>query len=152
MIQRIQSLFLLIASGLMGVLVFSPIAFILDSKGMFYEFYARGLIFSNMEMVMPSIPLLAMVVVISLLLFISIFLYKNRMLQMRICIFSMLLIVGMHGLYLYHSSQIRKHLEIVSYNYKITMLFPIISIILIYMALRAIRKDDKLVRSYDRIR
>ena len=152
MIQRIQTLFLLAASVLMGLLVFIPMATIVDFKNNTFQFFSRGLIRQDMQVVIPSIPFLAIIILIAILLFLAVFLYKNRMRQIRICVFSMLLLIGVHGLFMYHSSYIKKHIDILSINYNITIMFPILSLILVYMASRAIRKDDRLVKSYDRIR
>ena len=152
MIQRIQTLFLLAASVLMGLLVVMPMATIVDLRNETFLFFSRGLIRQDMQVVISSIPFLAIIILIAILLIVAVFLYKNRNIQIRICIFSMLLLIGMHGLFLYHSSFIKKHIDVLLINYKIPTMFPVISLILVYLAVRAIRKDDRLVKSYDRIR
>lgn len=153
MIQRIQTIFLLIATVLYGLLIFMPFVTFSTLQGDIYTFNSLGIESSGeVPLQISTIPLFAFIVVITILYVLAIFMYKNRVTQMRICVFNMLLIVGMHGLYMFFLSVLKKNIQIINATYHIYAVFPIIALILTYLAFRAIRKDELLVKSYDRIR
>ena len=86
---------------------------------------------------------------------ITIFLYKNRMLQIRLCAVELVLLLGAQifmALYYYLSNRMFEQLEFHTQGIRIAIIFPLVAIILDYLALRAIFKDEMLVRSLDRIR
>jgi hypothetical protein len=87
----------------------------------------------------------------ALLPLVVIFLYKKRGLQMRLCVVEMILLVGLIvylAMYLFRSgSDISDKLV-----FSITDLFPLLAIILTFMAFKRIMKDEMLVKSLDRIR
>ncbi|MEA3317776.1 MAG: DUF4293 domain-containing protein [Bacteroidota bacterium] len=153
MIQRIQSIFLLIAAVLMGLIFFYPIADLLSSESQLYVYAYNGLQIANQEhdlylKIIPSIVLLSVIVFIS---FASIFLYKKRIIQMRINLFNIILTIGYMGLSYYYINIFSKQLEaVVSYN--ICAIFPAFAILLTFFAIRAIGKDEALIRSMDRLR
>lgn len=81
-----------------------------------------------------------------------IFLYKNRKLQSNLCYLLMLLIIG----YSYWVSQTVKAVIdgalLNMSNYGIGILLVSLSLLLIVIAQKSIQKDEKLVRSADRLR
>ncbi|MFH2143632.1 MAG: DUF4293 domain-containing protein, partial [Bacteroidota bacterium] len=81
----------------------------------------------------------------------SVFLFKNRKLQMRVCTYSILLIIGFYGLMSFYFFKLINNLEVVI-HYSFTSVLPMIAIVFIFMALRAIKKDEKLIKSVDRLR
>jgi len=101
---------------------------------------------------MSSIPLISLLFLITILIFITIFLFKNRILQMRICIFNMLLLIGSIFLILYYYKKAINKIQLDFLQYKFPAIFPLIVFILIYLAFRAIRKDEILVQSANRLR
>jgi len=155
MIQRIQTLYLFLALILMLWFIFSPIFGIFDSEYGKYLFYSYG--FYKIEelkkiSLMSSIPLISLLFLITILIFITIFLFKNRILQMRICIFNMLLLIGSIFLILYYYKKAINKIQLDFLQYKFPAIFPLIVFILIYLAFRAIRKDEILVQSANRLR
>lgn len=73
------------------------------------------------------------------------------MLQIRLSVINIVLLLGLEGLMFYYVSVIKNELEgNVSYN--VLIVFPVVSAILVYLALRAIAKDEALVRSLNRLR
>jgi hypothetical protein len=152
MIQRIQSLYLLAAIILMAVGLFSPIGRFVAADGsvagVFYNLCVKQA--GGAEDFSPwalGVLLLATIVLSA----VCIFSYKKRMLQTRFCIFSMLLLVGYaiaYGVFAY----------IIKGNMHATFApdwraaFPVVSIVLEYLAWRNILKDEMIVRSLDRIR
>lgn len=86
---------------------------------------------------------------------VSIFLYKNRMLQIRLCAVEIVLLIGslvFMGIYYYLSNRLFAQMEFHTQGFRIAIVFPIVSLILVYFAIRAIFRDELLVKSLDRIR
>lgn len=152
MIQRIQSIFLLAALILQIIFVSVPLAnFLMGDYTI--AFYAKGFIDSSTgENLLSTLPLLILCWGIPVLSLITILLYKKRMLQMRICIYNILINIGLIGMLYMQLSGFLKVNEVTSYNYGLPMVIPIASIILIFLAYRGIRKDELLVKAYDRLR
>ena len=96
MIQRIQSLYLFGAFILNVLMFFIPVLRFLLSGGELYYFYIFG-IFNpeNNSVEQSTIPLIILLVIISLINVLIIFLFKKRVLQIRLCIYNMLLLIGL---------------------------------------------------------
>ena len=153
MIQRIQTLYLFIVFVLMLLLFFFPLAEILSGEGQLYTFRFDGLYYEGHETVyiqtVPPIILLSVIVAIN---FISIFLYKHRITQMRISFINLILMLGYAGLVYFYVRDFSNTLDAEVVTYKLFDAFPFISVIFTYLAIRAIGKDEALIRSIDRIR
>ena len=154
MIQRIQTVYLLIAEILIGALFFVPFAEIAGKEGSIYRFDIKGIYLEGVqksEIIYSSLPLVLLWAVSLILILVTIFLYKNRVLQMRISTINIFILLGLGGLIFYYVRSGAKLLMGV-YSLTIYLVFPVIAAILIYLAIRAISKDELLVRSIDRIR
>lgn len=82
----------------------------------------------------------------TLLSAVTIFLFKNRKQQMWLCLLGILLAAGLLLLY---------YMEINkpgTYTLALSSILPLIALISYYMAYRNIRKDEKLVKSVDKLR
>ena len=138
MIQRIQSIYLFIVFILSIVQCFYPFA----SEGEMALGVSNCVIYAGISVI---IPLMAIV---------SIFMFKKRILQMRLCSFNVILmifqILSMGG-YFYFATTIQETEEYTK-NVLLVTALPFINIILTYLAIRAIGKDEALVRSLDRLR
>lgn len=153
MIQRIQSLYLLINSILIAVGFNFPIAKFYESAR-FSSFYLYGLIASDGEIIYPISSFLILIFVLSIIIFtsiITIFRFKNRQYQIKLCNINIIISLIYFLLMLYFILRFKNAL-----NSDLTIEFgfvtPLIGVILIYMAKRGIKKDDDLIRSADRIR
>ena len=104
------------------------------------------------ELIYPTWGLFALTIVISLLALLTIFLFKKRILQIRICVFNAILMLGFYGLFAFFYWDLGNQKEIFSLSLKIAFSFPLISLILDYLAIRNIGADEALVRSLDRLR
>ncbi len=154
MIQRIQTVYLLIAEMLIGALFFVPFAKILGKEGLIYQFDMKGIYLAGSpkpEIIYGSLPLVILCVMSLIILLITILKYKNRILQMRLSTLNIFLLIGIGGLIFYYVWSSAKLLQ-GSYSFNIYLVFPVIAAIFIYLAIRAIAKDELLVRSIDRIR
>ena len=154
MIQRIQTVFLLIAGMLIGALYFVPFGEIASKEGSIYRFDMKGIYLEGIpkpEIICNSLPLVILMAVSLILIFVTIFMFKNRILQMKLSRINIFIQLGSAGLIFYDIYSCAKTLSGV-YSFTVFLIFPLISSILIYLALRAINKDELLVRSIDRIR
>lgn len=155
MIQRIQSLYLLVVVVLSTITFFMPlVGFINSAEGLQYIMNYKG-IFLVQETgnvfqgdVWTLSVLSALIPLISL---ISLFLFKNRVLQLRLSFFNMVLMAGWYVLLLI-SVWFAKSLYQADWTLELVTAFPLVNIILTLLAVRAIGKDEALIKSLNRIR
>ncbi|MCE5331636.1 MAG: DUF4293 domain-containing protein [Bacteroidales bacterium] len=155
MIQRIQTLYLLLIVILSGFTLFSPVAGLFNkAEALEYVMNYRGIFLVQptgnlfQENVWALTAISAIIPLISLL---TIFVYKKRLLQIRLTIFNIVLMAGYYGLlfiYLWLAGE-RYHAE---WFLEIVTAFPLVNIILSFLAIRAIGKDEALVKSLNRLR
>lgn len=155
MLQRIQTVYLLIVAILYVVALFFPYASFFTPEGVEYAFSFKGLSpvdqpawhwdFNTawFSLIMAVIPALSLV---------TVNLYKKRMLQIRLSVFNIILMLGSYGLFFITKTMMGHSIEIETLSYHWTLIVPAVSAILTYLAIRAIGKDEVLVRSLDRIR
>ena len=147
MIQRIQTVYILLAGLLVASLYKLKFAD-LSVDGDLLLFNAKG-IFNDNSLVFDGLPVLIFIGLIALLHFVIIFMYKKRIRQIRMLAFTIILLLGLFGMFFYftyagfHGAKVA---------FKIPVAFPIVAVIFDYMAIRAIGKDEALIRSMDRIR
>lgn len=149
MIQRIQSLFIIISIALMAFLLVSPLAEILTTENSM-SFFANGMESAG-ETVMKTLPMFILILSILILDGAAFMGFKKRMLQIRLLTFSMVLKLGSYGLGAFYILQYKNEMGF-EFIPKYAMSFPLIGFILSLLAIRAIGKDEALVKSLDRIR
>jgi hypothetical protein len=137
MIQRIQTLYLLIAFIVTGVL---PFVFPLWTV-------ANGADFLFMQNQLFVI-LFGLSTTLSLLSIIS---YKKRQHQFVIGRLNIILNLILLGLFVYRSLNLSGETPLVSEK-GIGMFVPVLAIVLLVLANKAIKKDEDLVKSVDRLR
>ncbi len=148
MIQRIQTLFLLLAAGSMGALAAVPFFSVPKDAG-YAEVSVLGDQIFNIQ---DHTGLLVLFLAAGGLALISIFLFKNRKLQSRISMVALLLIFGGLG---FATGILQKAgvFEIGQLDMQAGIALPLVGIILLILANVYIRKDDALVESsYSRLR
>ena len=152
MIQRIQSLFLLAAVILQILFISFPLShFALEDFNV--DFFAVGFKQAiSGEVLLTTTPLYILCFGILFLTTVAIFLYKKRILQIRFCIYNMLLNAGLISMLILNISDFMKNNSVEAHSYSPILAMPIVSIILLYLAFRGIRKDEVLVKAYDRLR
>jgi hypothetical protein len=136
MLQRIQTIYLLIAALLSGVLIF------------FVSLWSN----EAGEPVFAKDVLIAYIMFLSsaLLSVFSIFLYNNRKLQFVLGRINILLNFFLLGVFVYWSLTVPGEMEISEKG--IGMFIPVLSIVFLVLANKAIKKDEDLVKSVDRLR
>lgn len=164
MIQRIQTLFLLIAFLAIILLFFFPIADITEFTQIqsdtletdYYELSATGFIDPSPNTIpqlsaYAFLPISIILIMLLILIGYTIFQYKNRMHQLKLVkmgiFLNIILVAGIFLNYpkLFIDSQIEIEPGPGTY-------FPLISLIFLVIAYRYILKDEKLVKSVDRLR
>lgn len=154
MIQRIQTLYLLLVL-IIGILYFFiPYASfqILDTT--VASIFVSGVKFEPNSSIAASINMNILVIIVLLseiLTLVVIFLFKKRLLQIKLVKFNMLLVIATFvTMFLY--ARIIKTAINAEMGYYYAAIFPIISLIFLFLAFKAIRKDEELVKSADRLR
>ncbi|MFA8301097.1 MAG: DUF4293 domain-containing protein [Hyphomicrobiales bacterium] len=157
MIQRIQSIWLLIATVCGILFLFLPLAeFANVAQTEYAKLYAENLIVFPKELVTKSsfytYPLFIGGLIIAILSLITIFLYKKRKLQMRLTSINVLISIVVLALtfFLYTDSFAKDFA--MNINYQAGIFMPIIALVCLIMAYRGINRDEKLIRAADRIR
>ena len=147
-IQRIQTVYLLIAVILMAVFAFFPaLTFELGGREFVYGALAAGKV--GVTHIDPL--MLMLVVLICLLAFIDIFLYKNLQRQMSVCFvdiiigLAMLVAIGIQAF-------VVSGREGLTLTWQWYLALPILSIIFLMLAHKAMSRDKKMLRDSDRLR
>ncbi len=155
MIQRVQTLYLFFIVVISIVLFFVPLVEFVNSDSIF-SLNILGLEFQNQEnsFSISTFPLIIINTLIIVLTSICIITFKNRNLQIKICKINLFLISAFLIFTVMYSTQIEEKLADKGLNtsFGLGIILPIISIILTYLAIRGIKKDQELIRSVDRIR
>jgi hypothetical protein len=149
MIQRIQSIYLLVAAVALGLQIAFPYAMApANTPAIAAPVFADGVfnLFDNVGIM----GLTGLGIIDSLL---AIFMYKNRALQGRLVGMTVIVAVMLSvlvGFTFYTANKGLPAGSLVSYG--IGMAMPLVAAFLLWMASGAIRKDENLVKSMDRLR
>lgn len=149
MIQRIQTLYLLIVAALMAVTLFAPLAWF-GVGGETFDLYAFALRSSSGEVMRPPVYTGIVLVLACVLPLITIFLFKRRLLQVRLCVVEMVLLAGAEVMLVAY--YFFGHGATDFQGMKPAIALPLVSLLFAWLAVRAIFRDERLVRSLDRIR
>jgi hypothetical protein len=137
MIQRIQTLYLLIAFVVTGIL---PFVFPLWTT-----VYNKDFLFMQNQLYVILFGLSTTLTLFSIISF------KKRQNQFVIGRLNIILNLILLGLFVYHSLNLSGETQVVSEK-GIGMFLPILAIVLLGFANKAIKKDEDLVKSVDRLR
>lgn len=144
MLQRVQTLYLLAATVLMALVTLLPMVTFTTTSG---------------EEVLKAFDLVyigALLAICTLLPFITIWLFKNRWLQIRLCFAELVLLLGAQIFSIVYAARVtngmRESFAGLVADKNITIIFPAIAFILVILAIRGIIKDQQLIKSLDRIR
>ncbi len=136
MLQRIQTVYLLLAVIISAGLIF---VFSLWENSAGEEVYAQDqLIAFGMFLASAALAL------------VSIFMFKNRKLQFVLGRLNIILNLFLLGVFVYWSLTLPGEMDISEKG--IGMFLPIISIVFLVLANKAIKRDEDLVKSVDRLR
>jgi len=144
MLQRIQTLYILVTILLSGGIVFL-VSFWTNNNGK--EIFLLDLI-NESDWTLNSLPVAF--VISSIMSLISIFLYKNRKKQIVLNRFNIVVNFYLLGIIVYQSLMISGESKISEKG--IGLFIPVLIIVFLVLANKSIIKDDKLVKSVDRLR
>lgn len=150
MIQRIQTIYLLLVVALGTALMFLPVVQLVTPEDaamqQMWELTPLSITVLNgwwgLTLATVLIPALALV---------DIFLYKKRLLQARLNIFTVMLCLGWYGVLAIMIWFAGMNMG-TEWHIEFAACLPLICLVLTMMATRAILKDEALVRAADRIR
>ena len=150
MLQRIQTVYLLLASICMVVSLLTNLA-IFTVSGEIVNFEAMGF-YLNEEIIFSTWGLFIIGNISAVLSVLIVFIYKKRMLQIRLAGMNLFIILGYYGLIAFYF--LKRNTEVVSTfeNVGIGMITPFVAIVFTYLAIRKIGADEALIRSLNRIR
>jgi len=136
MIQRIQSLWLFLAAACISVSFKFPFYSGTSAKGLSpYELNAT-----------ENILLILTTTAVGGLALFTLFIFKNRTLQLRLCVLGIFLEALL--IFLYY----REVKTFVQGTYSLTAILHSIIVLAFFLAARGINKDDKLIKDSDRLR
>jgi Domain of unknown function (DUF4293) len=136
MIQRIQSVWLLLASACAFATFKLPFYTGTDKTGV-----------ANAELIAThTIPIMITTIIIGALALLTIFLFKKRPLQLRLCVVGILLEAILIFLYYRETSNLTNG------TYALYSLLHSLVVIFFFLAARGISSDQKLIRGSDRLR
>ena len=150
MIQRIQSVYLLVVTILLVVGLCLPVGTFVTGDHSLVTFSNLSMTLADGTVDYAPWALFAILLLSALLAFATIFLFKNRMLQIRLTVFSSVLLLGYYGTFLaFYFMTIEDGM---SFSPSWTICLPFVCIVLNWLAIRAIGADEMLVKSYERLR
>lgn len=152
MIQRIQSVYLLVITVLLVVALCLPIgSYIGENGGVVGILRPLGLAIPGGDF-QSTWGVFGILLLSAIISFCTIFLYHNRMLQVRMTIFSGILLLGYYIVSIVFILMLKKNLGGVFFQMNWALCLPAISIILDYLAFRAIYRDELMVQASNRLR
>jgi hypothetical protein len=154
MLQRIQSVYLLLVVILSGVAFYSPVAtllaknatYIVSYKGVYQIDAVEGHIFQS-----PAWGISVFALLIPITALVTFFLFKNRKLQAGLGYLNIGFIAMYYAsVFAYTCAAAGRYAAEWTLHYNIIL--PVICAILTFMAVSAIKKDEALVKSHERLR
>jgi len=152
MIQRIQSIFLFASLCFLVPMFFVPLAELVYETGEILSFNFMGFYETKAGVtayIDNQYSIMFFGMLICALNLMIIFMYKSRVLQLRLCIYNIIFLAGLTGVVLFVLFNAQ---NIQSVVFGIPAVFPVISIILHCLAFRGIRKDELMVMALSRLR
>jgi hypothetical protein len=156
MLQRIQTLLLIIVFGAGLAAFFFPIANFFSSQLYTIELGVFGVKeYTEYGIDYPDTILLPIVLgLVTLIAFVTIFLYKRRMVQVRLIRFNMLLNIVYLGLvFFFYVPELEKLTQVsADYVNEPGIYLSIVAVVFLFLSSRFIMRDEKLIRSTNRLR
>ena len=141
MIQRIQTLWLLLSTACAALFIFLPVY-----KGIFLNGTWQAVSISE------NLFLLSGATISGCIGLITIFLLKKRKLQKRMILLNILLTIGVFVAQYYLIEIYKKDIGIIQGDWQMTAILPLFILVFHVFAYRGIAADEKLLSSADRMR
>jgi len=138
----------------MAVTLFVPLAWFACDGGEFRlcAFALRSL---DGAVVQPTFYMGVLLAAACTLPLVTIFLFRRRLLQIRLCVVEAVLLVGaavMEGIYYYLGCRAFAEMPFHLQGMRISIVLPLVALVFVWLAARAVFRDELLVRAADRIR
>jgi len=155
MLQRIQSIYLFLAGLAILALYLFPLAHnvYVDAKPISISVTGTYVDANGQQAVQDHfVALSAVTAVVGIIPFILIFLYKNRKQQIALCYSAILVIIGYSFWIAQEAKSVTGGVTLSLSNFGIGLFLCPVAILLMVMAVKAIQRDEKLIKSADRLR
>jgi len=155
MIQRIQSLYLFLTTLLSLLFLNGSLLSFINKSGSALKITLSGIEQGTggqgFELIDKLLPLSIIIILIPILSMIAIFIFKNRKIQMKVVLILIILSIVLIIALIHVSFRIISKFDATIIP-GIKMILPILILVFSILAYMGIRKDDRLVKSYDRLR
>ena len=148
MIQRIQTILLLLVAILCVVYIFIPVFKVSEGENSILSKITDIKLFINKSYLLIGTIWISL---IGFLTIVTIFLFKKRALQIKFCWLNSIVSAGLQAFLIYRFFE-AKSIDDTSTFLMPGFFFPILFLVLLVVSQNKIRKDEKLVRSLDRLR
>lgn len=151
MIQRIQTLYLLMVVASLVTAIFMPWGnfFTADAVYSYEAFAVKSTIGQTDSIAFWALGVILAVCALSALL--AIFFFKKRFTQVRFCIFNLIALIGFYIVFVIALFVTKAQLQ-ATFGLSFGFALPLIAMIFDFLAMNAILNDEKKVRAYQRIR
>jgi hypothetical protein len=141
MIQRKQTIWLLLAAIFAFLYTQVPLYEAITAMGEEIKFIPT-----------QSLLLFAVAIGVGLIAVTAIFLFKKRPTQFKLSLVGLLLSILLIALEVWQIENFKSNTTVAKANYSYGSLLPIAMVVLFILAIQGIRRDEKLVKSLDRLR
>ena len=149
MIQRIQTVYLFFVAVVLIVCMCMPVSYFIGPEQIVSKMTNLAIVAQDGSANYAPWALFVILLVSAALALFTIFLFKKRMLQIRLTVFSTILLIGYYitlGVFIYMLKG-DAHFRVA-----LGACLPFIAIVLNWLSIRAIGKDETLVKAYERLR
>ncbi len=148
MIQRIQTVYLLLVTALLIASMCLPMGYFVENLAIEHPFKALGVELGGAFR--STWGLFGILLLSAIVAFATVFLFRNRVLQIRMTIFNSLLLVGYYLAFVAFWLALRGDAHIFRIGWALGL--PAVAIVLNILAIRAIGHDEVLVKAADKLR
>ncbi len=141
MIQRIQTIWLALAAACGIAMSKVPLFVATLANNTERVYYAS-----------ENLVVFALSMAVACMALVAIFLFKKRPTQFKLAVLGILLSLATTGLEVYYINDFKTTTPMVKGTYHLGGLLPFAMVIFLWLAARAIRKDEKLIKSLERLR
>ena len=150
MLQRIQTIYLILAGICTSLTLYFSFA-TYSISGKLVSFTSQG--FSPFGKNIENFPLYIVIIISSILIALSIISFKKRKRQIFLNTANYMVVLALIVLIFINFKNFEPTQdENIEISYGVGMFLPIVTLVLLFMANRAVKKDEELIKSMDRIR
>ena len=149
MIQRIQTVYLFFVAVVLIVCMCMPVSYFIGPEQIVSKMTNLAIVAQDGSANYAPWALFVILLVSAALALFTIFLFKKRMLQIRLTVFSTILLIGYYITLVVFIYMLKGDAH---FRVALGACLPFIAIVLNWLSIRAIGKDEMLVKAYERLR